>query len=158
MGGNKKPLELTDRELMKALRCCAKSEAAACRKCPMGISTDGEKCCFDALRLMTAERIGALVEENRRLMDATEGLVKELTERMATLARESNTARERGLQKASGDYVLALNEIQAKLEELGRASVVGAEPVEGEGWRVTLIVVDGTEVFKAEGGADAENG
>lgn len=151
MSRNKEPLELTNEDLMKALRCCAKSEAEACRECPMGIGAEGEKCCFDALRLMAAERIGAL-------MDATEGLAKELTERMANLARESNTARERGLQKASGDYVLALDEIQAKLEALGRASVVGAEPVEGQGWRVTLIVVDGTEVFKAEGGADAENG
>lgn len=151
-------IKLTNEDLMKALRCCTKSEAAACRKCPMELREQDGKCCFDALRLMAADRLGALMEKNRKLMDATEGLVKELTERMVTLARESNTARERGLQKASGDYVLALNEIQAKLEALGRASLVGAEPVEGQGWRVTLIMVDGTEVFKAEGGADAENG
>lgn len=85
-------LELTDERLAEALRCCAKSEAAACRKCPMGISTDGEKCCFDVLRLKAAERIGALAEENRRLRDATEGYAKELVGRMVTLAREGNTA------------------------------------------------------------------
>ena len=158
MSGNKEPLELTDRELMEALRGCTERKVTVCRKCPVKNCAEGGKSCADTMLLMAAERIGALMEKNRKLMDATEGLVKELTERMVTLARESNTARERGLQKASGDYVLALNEIQAKLEALGRASLVGAEPVEGQGWRVTLIVVDGTEVFKAEGGADAENG
>lgn len=151
-------IKLTNEDLMKALRCCTKSEAAACRKCPVKNCAEGGKSCVDTMLLMAADRLGALMEKNRKLLDATEGLVKGLTERMVTLARESNTARERGLQKASGDYVQALNEIQAKLEALGRASLVGAEPVEGQGWRVTLIQVDGTEVFKAEGGADAENG
>ena len=143
---------LSGREIMAALRCCSSNalEGGGCGACPMdgGI---GRLECSEMICRMAADEIG-------RLLDATEGVVKELTERMVTLARESNTARERGLQKASGDYVLALNEIQAKLEALGRTSVVGAEPVEGQGWRVTLIMVDGTEVFKAEGGADAENG
>lgn len=143
---------LSGREIMAALRCCSSNarEGGGCGACPMD-GSDGRLECSEMICRMAADEIG-------RLMDATEGLVKELTERMVTLARESNTARERGLQKASGDYVLALNEIQAKLEALGRASVVGAEPVEGQGWRVTLIMVDGTEVFKVEGGADAENG
>lgn len=143
---------LRGREIVAALRCCSGNarEGGGCGACPMD-GRAGRLECSEMICRMAADEIG-------RLLDATEGVVKELTERMATLARESNTARERGLQKASGDYVLALNEIQAKLEALGRASVVGAEPVEGQGWRVTLIVVDGTEVFKAEGGADAENG
>lgn len=151
-------LELTDERLAEALRCCTKSEAAACRKCPMGLQEQDGKCCFDALRLMAAERIGALAEENRRLRDATEGYTKELVQRMVTLAREGNTAGARGLEKVSGDLVLELNEIQDKLVKLGRESVVRAEPVAGQGWRVTLITVEGREVYKTEGGADAESG
>ena len=143
---------LSGREIEAALRCCSSNAqvGGGCGACPMD-GKAGRLECSEMICRMAADEIG-------RLLDATEGVVKELTERMANLARESNTARERGLQKASGDYVLALNEIQAKLEALGRTSVVGAEPVEGQGWRVTLIMVAGTEVFKAEGGADAENG
>lgn len=129
---------------------CIEIAAAACRKCPMGISTDGEKCCFDVLRLKAAERIGALAEENRRLRSATEGYAKELVQRMVTLAREGNTAGTRGLEKVSGDLVFELNSVQAKLTELGRESVVRAEPVAGQGWRVTLIQVEGREVFNGE--------
>ena len=143
-------LELTDERLAEALRCCAKSEAVACRKCPMELKDRDDKLCFDALRLMAAERIGALAEENRRLRDATEGYAKELVGRMVTLAREGNTAGARGLEKVSGDLVMELNEIQAKLTELGRGSVVRAEPVAGQGWRVTLIQVEGREVFNGE--------
>ena len=149
-------LELTDERLAEALRCCAKSEAAACRKCPMGLQEQDGKCCFDALRLMAAERIGALAAENRRLRDATEGYTKELVQRMVTLAREGNTAGARGLEKVSGDLVMELNEIQDKLVKLGRESVVRAEPVAGQGWRVTLITVEGREVFNGEEAAQGE--
>lgn len=151
-------LELTDERLAEALRGCAKREVTVCRKCPVkGCAEDG-KCCFDALRLMAAERIDALAEENRRLRNATEGYAEELVQRMVTLAREGNTAGARGLEKVSGDLMLELNSIQAKLVELGRVAVVQAEPVAGHGWRVTLIQVEGREVYKAEGGADAESG
>lgn len=139
-------IKLTDAQLEAALRCCAKSEAGACIKCPMRLREDGGKCCFDALRLMAAKRLEELAEENRRMRDATEDIVKALAERMVQLARECNTARERGLPKASGDYVLVLNQIQEKLVALGRASVVAAEPVDG-GWRVTGITVEGRAVF-----------
>ena len=143
---------LSGREIMAALRCCSSNarEGGGCGACPM-YGRDGRLECSEMVCCMAADEIG-------RLLDATEWLVKELTERMVTLARESNIARERGLEKVSGDLVLELNAIQEKLVKLGRTSVVGAEPVEGQGWRVTLIMVDGTEVFKAEGGADAENG
>lgn len=143
---------LSGREIMAALRCCSSNarEGGGCGACPMDEKA-GRLECSEMICRMAADEIG-------RLLDATEGLVKELTERMVTLARESNIARERGLEKVAGDLVLELNAIQEKLVKLGRTSVVGAEPVEGQGWRVTLIMVDSTEVFKAEGGADAENG
>ena len=143
-------LELTDERLAEALRCCAKSEAGACRKCPMELREVDGKCCFDALRLKVADRLGALAEENRALRAATEEYAGELVQRMVTLAREGNTAGARGLEKVSGDLVLELNETQAKLTELGRGSVVRAEPVAGQGWRVTLIQVEGREVFNGE--------
>lgn len=150
-------IKLTDAQLEEALRCCAKSEESACKKCPMGVREADGKCCFDALRLMAALRLEELAEENRRMRDATEDIVKALAERMVQLARERNTARERGLPKANGDYVLVLNQIQEKLVALGRSSVVAAEPVDG-GWWVTGITVEGREVFGEVGGDSAENG
>lgn len=152
-------IKLTDAQLEEALRCCAKSEAGVCIKCPMGLREDGGKCCFDALRLMAALRLEELAEENRRMRDATEDIVKELAERMVQLARECNTAQERGLPKASWDYVLVLNQIQARLLELDRVSVVRAVPGEGgTGWTVLGISVEDRVVFGKMGGDSAENG
>lgn len=143
-------LELTDERLAEALRGCTKRKVTVCRKCPVkGRAEDGKACC-DTMMIMAAERIGALAEENRRLRDATEGYAKELVERMVTLAREGNTAGARGLEKVSGDMIFELNSVQAKLVKLGRESVVRAEPVAGQGWRVTLIQVEGREVFNGE--------
>ena len=149
-------LELTDERLAEALRGCTKREVTVCRKCPMKSCVDPGKSCCDAMLLKAAERIGALAEENRRLRDATEGYAKELVQRMVTLAREGNTAGARGLEKVSGDLVMELNEIQDKLVKLGRESVVRAEPVAGQGWRVTLITVEGREVFNGEEAAQGE--
>lgn len=149
-------LELTDERLAEALRGCTKREIAVCRKCPVKGRAEDGKACFDTMMMMAAERIGALAEENRRLRDATEGYAKELVERMVALAREGNTAGARGLEKVSGDLVFELNSVQAKLTELGRKSVVRAEPVAGQGWRVTPIQVEGREVFNGEEAAQGE--
>lgn len=74
--------------------------------------------------------------------------VAELARQMADMARECNTDQERGLPKASGDYVLALNQIQEKLVALGRVSVVRAVPGEGgTGWTVLGISVEDRVVF-----------
>lgn len=152
-------IKLTDAQLEAALRCCAKSEASACKKCPMGLREDDGKCCFDALRLMAAKRLEELAEENRRMRDATEGYAAELARQMTDMARECNTAQERGLPKASGDDVLALNQIQARLLELGRVSVVRAVPGEGgAGWTVLGISVEDRVVFGEMGGDGAESG
>lgn len=143
---------LTGREIAAALRCCSTNpgEGGGCVNCPMDKKA-GRLECSELICLMAADKLG-------ELLDATEEVVKALAERMADLARECNTAQKRGLMKTSGDYVLALNEIQSKLTQLGRASIVQAEPVGEHGWRVTLIRVEGTEVFRSEGGADAEGG
>lgn len=143
-------LELADERLAEALRGCTKREVTVCRKCPVkGRAEDGKACC-DTMMMMAAERIGALAAENKELRAATEAYAGELVQKMVTLAREGNTAGARGLEKVSGDLVFELNSVQAKLTELGRESVVRAEPVAGQGWRVTLIQVEGREVFNGE--------
>lgn len=145
-------IKLTDAQLILSLRACESEEkCAGCHLTPPAGN------CFGELKRMARVRLEELAEENRRMRDATEDIVKALAERMVQLARECNTARERGLLKASGDYVLALNQIQEKLVALGRSSVIAAEPMDG-GWRVTGITVEGREVFREVGGDSAENG
>ena len=143
-------LELTDERLAEALRDCTKREVTVCRKCPVKDRTEDGKACCDTMMIMAAERIDALAAENKELRAATEAYAGELVQKMVTLAREGNTAGARGLEKVSGDLVMELNEIQDKLVKLGRESVVRAEPVAGQGWRVTLIQVEGREVFNGE--------
>lgn len=156
-------IKLTDAQLTKALRCCTKDpgDLDGCRSCTLEKhweDADGVKC-YDRLVLQAAARLEELVEENRRMRDATEGYAAELARQMTDMARECNTAQERGLPKASGDDVLALNQIQARLLELGRVSVVRAVPGEGgTGWTVLGISVEDRVVFGEMGGDSAENG
>ena len=152
-------IELTDAELPTALRCCteAPDSGDGCKGCPLYGRWEDE--CYDRVNLAAALRLEELAEENRRLRDATEGYAAELARQMADMARECNTAQERGLPKASGDYVLVLNQIQARLLELGRVSVVRAVPGEGgTGWTVLGISVEDRVVFGEMGGDSAENG
>lgn len=145
-------IKLTDGQLVRVLRLCAKDEPI-CQKCPLY----EENGCHKACKLAAAKRLEELAEENRRMRDATEDIVKALAERMVHLARECNTAQERGVTGVAGDIVLVLNQIQEKLVALGRSSVVAAEPVDG-GWRVTGITVEGREIYGEMGGDSAENG
>lgn len=130
-------------EIAESVRQCGEMGCDTCQ-----VTDDRSECVKMQLKA-AADTIENLAEENRRLRDATEGYVAELARQMADMARECNTARERGLPKASGDYVLALNQIQAKLVALGRGSVIAAEPMDG-GWRVTGITVEGRTVFSGE--------
>ena len=145
-------LGLTDERLAEALRCCAKNEAAACRKCPMGISTEGEKCCFDALRLKAAERIGALAAENRRLQGIVDGFASKVEEQMVRIARECNGA---GGSEAA-DRAVELSLLQAELAAMDRECIIQAEPVVG-GWRVDWIRVGDREIYRREDGPDGED-
>lgn len=153
---------MKNKEIIEALRMCCSSSMTDCSQCPENGAKGG--ICFERLNKRAADTIeqmeaelAKLREENLRMRDTTEGYVAELARQMADMARECNTAQERGLPKASGDYVLVLNQIQEKLVALGRASVVAAEPVDG-GWRVSGITVEGREVFGEVGGDSAENG
>ena len=147
-------IKLTDAKLILSLGSCESEEkCAGCHLAPPAGN------CFGELKRMARVRLEELAEENRRLRDATEDIVKALAERMAQLARECNTAQERGLPKASGDYVLVLNQIQARLVKLGRVSVVRAVPGEGgTGWTVLGISVEDRVVFGEMGGDGAESG
>ena len=154
-------IKLTDAQLTKALRCCTKDpgDLDGCRSCTLEKrweDADGVKC-YDRLVLQAADRLEELAEENRRMRDATEGYVAELAERMVHLARECNTAQERGGTGVAGDIVLVLNQIQEKLVALCCGSVIAAESVDG-GWRATGITVEGRVVFGEMGGDGAENG
>ena len=135
--------ELTDAQIVEALRCCEKEpgDCSECRSCPMRSYREefGGKKCYDMLLVMAADRITGL-------MDTLEGYAKELEERMAALARECNGALERGADGVSGDSIFALNAIQAKLAELGRVAVVQAEPVGRAGWKVTGLMIEGRSI------------
>ena len=152
-------LVLTGDEIVKALRCCAtdSNSGGGCRNCPLD-KRAGRLECSEMICLMAADRIGELQEELRKLRDAAEGICQtEITE-MIRLAKECNTALERGLHGASDADFAKITEHQQVLSGLGRGSVVHAEPTGEHGWRVEWIHVEGAAVFEAGGGADAEGG
>lgn len=57
----------TVEEIAAALKTCARSDASACRSCPMGLEEVDGRCCFDALCLMAAELIEAQAKRIREL-------------------------------------------------------------------------------------------
>lgn len=72
--------KITAEEIAAALKTCARSDASACRSCPMGPKEVDGRCCFDALRLMAAELIEAQgkrikeLEEQARWIPVSERL------------------------------------------------------------------------------------
>ena len=156
---NEAALVLTEEEIAKALRCCAtdSNSGGGCRNCPLD-KRAGRLECSELICLMAADRIGELQEELRKLRDATEDICqREITE-MVRLAKECNTALERGLHGVSDAVFAKITEHQQALSGLGRGSVVHAEPMGEHGRRVDWIRVEDTVVFETGGGADAENG
>lgn len=140
-------------EIAESVRQCGEMGCDTCK-----VKDDRSECVKMQLKT-AADTIENLVEENRRLRDATEGYAGELEKQMVQLARECNTAWERGLPKASWDYVLVLNQIQEKMVALGRESVIRAVPGEGgTGWTVLGISVEDRVVFGEMGGDGAESG
>lgn len=147
------------RELMAALRCCATNtnQGGGCGNCPMEGKV-GRLECAELICLMAAEEL-------RKLLDATEGICQREVHEMVRLAKECNTALERGLAKVSEETFRKMLEHQERLTQLGRESFLQAEPAKGYGWRVDGIQVEGAVVFDAsaehsaeEAGKDAEDG
>lgn len=148
MSENKVPLVLTAEEIVKALRCCATDSKAGggCRNCPLDKKV-GRLECSELINLMAADRIGELLEENRKLRDATESICKLEQAELVRLAGEMNTALDRGLHGANRELFARMHEHQTVLMDLGRGSVIQADPVSEKGWRCVRVEVEGTCVF-----------
>lgn len=146
---NKETLVLTTEQIVKGLRCCATGTNAGggCRNCPLEPVRRKIECA-ELINLMAADRIGELQEENRRLRDATEVICRKQGQELARLAGEANTALDRGLVGVNEDHFAAMLECQNVLSELGRETVIRAEPAGGEkGWRILGVRVEGVTVF-----------
>lgn len=156
MEGVMEEIKLTDAQLTKALRCCTKDpgDLDGCRSCTLEKhweDADGVKC-YDRLVLQAAARLEELTEENRRLRDANEKTAEGLARRLADMAREGNTALERGLEGVNLAKLAEMTGIQSELEAFGRGSVIRAEPAgrQDGSMRIQEVVVEGRVVFSAE--------
>lgn len=158
MNENKMPLELTTEQIIKSLRCCATSTSAGggCLNCPLE-QVRRKIECAELINLMGADRIQELLEENRKLQDATEGICLQKQEEMVRRAREMNTALERGLAGVNQEHLSRMLECQQLLTELGRASVIRLQPERSGEDRCLGIRVEGVTVF-GEVDGDAEDG
>lgn len=158
MSENKAPLVLTAEETIKALRCCATNESSGGghRNCPMD-GKAGRLECSELLSLMAADRLEELSEEVRKLRDATEGICQRQLEELIRLAGEANTALDRGLVGVNEGHFSAMMECQSVLSELGRESVIRAEPVGEKGWRILGVRAAGRVIFgemESDGGGE----
>lgn len=154
MSENKVPLVLTAEEVAKALRCCATDarNGGGCCNCPMDKKA-GRLECSELICLIAADRIGELLEENRKLRDATEEICQREQAELARLAGEMNTALDRGLYGTNRECFARMQEHQQLLTQLGRESMIQAEPVGEKGWRCVAVKVEGTCVYGERDGA-----
>ena len=137
---------LSGREIMAALRCCSSNarEGGGCGACPMD-GRAGRLECSEMICRMAADEIG-------RLLDANEKTADGLTRRLADMAREGNTALERGLEGVNLAKLAEMTGIQSELEAFGRGSVIRAEPagrMDGS-MRIREVVVEGRVVFHTD--------
>lgn len=100
-------------ELRKALRCCAtnSNDGGGCLNCPLHKNRSKIECA-ETINLMAADRIGELLEENRKLRDATEGICQREQDEMVRLAGEMNTALEQGLTGVNQEHLSRMLERQ----------------------------------------------
>lgn len=70
--------EFAAEEIAAALKTCARSDASACRSCPIGLKEVDGRCCFDALRLMAAELIEAQTKRIKELEELVEDRTKDV--------------------------------------------------------------------------------
>ena len=154
MSKNNGPLVLAEAELMAALRCCATEPSAGggCRNCPMDGKV-GRLECSELVCLMAADRIGELQEEINRLKASLETVSQWRQSEMVRMAKEMNTALDRGLIGASKEHMSALLGHQKELAALGVESMIHAEPA-GEGWQCIRLEIGGTCVFGGRDGTD----
>lgn len=136
--------KLTAREIVAGLRCCAEPVGAegGCESCPVRPLREqlGGENCFDWLLSQAAEEI-------TRMMNATEAICQRETNALVRLAGEAATALERGLAGVNEELFARMQQHQQVLTELGRGSVIHAEPVQEKGWRIDWIQVEGLLVY-----------
>lgn len=132
----------TTAELAEGLRCCWSDKG--CKACPL-CGAPGE--CAQLLDLEAAERLEELEQKVRELTDATEGICQRETNELVRLAGEAATALERGLAGVNEELFARMQQHQQVLTELGRGSVIHAEPVQEKGWRIDWIQVEGLRVY-----------
>lgn len=154
-----KELCLTGLEIAAGLRCCTKdpNDAGGCKVCPLNEfwTDESDLKCYDRLNLMAADRLEELTEENRKLRGATEEICQRELKEMIRLAGEANMALDRGLAGVSEAHFAKMQEHQAQLAELGRESIIQAEPMKEHGWRIDRVTVGGLEVYRRKGRSDA---
>lgn len=143
--------ELMIGELAAVLRCCNGKtiEGGGCANCPLKDYREAHEFpdCAEQAGLMAAQEL-------MKLYNATEKLCEREVRALAELAKECNLALERGLHGVSDAKFAELTERQQLLAELGRASVVHAEPGGEHGWRIDWVTVEGAEVYRREGCED----
>ena len=151
MDGNKNR-SLMLGELATVLRCCNSNakEGGGCLNCPLKSYRDQHKLgdCAEQAGLMAAQELV-------RLQNATESICQRELNEMIKMAKECNLALDRGLAGVSDADFAKVTEHQQVLTELGRQTVVHAEPVKEHGWMIDWIVYEGREVYRREGNDDA---
>ena len=126
-------------ELARGLTGCV--AGGECEGCPL-YGLTGTLECIDELRRQAAGMIGRLYDANEKTADG-------LARRLADMAREGNTALERGLEGVNLAKLAEMTGIQSELEALGRGSVIRAEPAgrQDGSMRIQEVVVEGRVVF-----------
>lgn len=142
MSGKIERPELGPMELVWALTVC--SEETKCADCPF--CTEIVSGCGSELKRQAAQMIG-------RLYDAGEKTVDGLTRKLVNMAREGNTALERGLEGVNQAKLAEMTGVQDELEAFGRDSVIRAEPAgrQDGSVRIVEVIVGGVTAFRAEG-------
>ena len=133
-------------EIAESVRQCGEMGCDTCQ-----VTDDRSECVKMQLKA-AADTIENLAEENRRLRDANEKTADGLARRLADMAREGNTALERGLEGVNIAKLAEMTGIQSELEAFGRVSVIRAEPAgrqDGSMW-ILEVSVEGRTVFSAE--------
>ena len=129
-------------ELARGLTGCV--TGGECEGCPL-YGLTGTLECIDELRRQAAEMIARMYDANEKTADG-------LARRLADMAREGNTALERGLEGVNIAKLAEMTGIQSELEAFGRVSVIRAEPAgrqDGSMW-ILEVSVEGRTVFSAE--------
>ena len=137
--------QLGPMELVRGIGiCCRGSKPDGCADCPLEGLDEKPECCYELMR-----QVGVMIA---RLYDANEKTADGLARRLADMAREGNTALERGLEGVNIAKLAEMTGIQSELEAFGRGSCIRTEPAgrQDGSMRILEVSVEGRTVFSAE--------